>query len=555
MHINYLPEDILYMVFKQAAGMQADCLNNWKKAIPLLAVCYKWRVLAKPWVNYWAFIEAYDITEVGIENDNNNEMVVANHSDDDSNRSNLKWATNVDFLALHENPTMAKYMSIYTDDQVDFTLFIQHALELLQLGTYSWHNICGLNIYVVGSDSDVRVPDSSTAIKLAHLAAIFAKSFSQLSGLAIHGSFNMNNRLDTSMFAGRLVEMLSQKITILKASIPLVLGRSLVLEKIVDLAINLQSEAAQFLPQIYLATLSKLYIYNVPNRLAWNDFLGNPEPGKICFANLKSFTLIFDKVTSSISDLHTNQKTGVRIPDNLNFVFPKLIELRVENCINVFPAMHISNCTPSLKTLHLGTSFEAIEYVPKMNIKSLDKLSVAVDCKENCTEDSFYKVTNHLYGNVKTKSLAMLFILRLPFDIDLLRINWPNITDLGLGNYIDYFVLQQLLPRLPNLLSIEVWDVDFSKIHNIVSCEDGYIINILDKKPLKSKLRRFEYNCEFLEYHESFVVDALQNLLIRLPCLQEVYISPFYKNGVKNVLLQNKSAYPNLRIISEAPGI
>ncbi|KAJ1769437.1 hypothetical protein LPJ74_004043 [Coemansia sp. RSA 1843] len=63
MHINELPFDILSLLLKYTVGMQAQSTKNWKHTIQLLGVCRKWRQVASPWVNYWAFIECYESLE------------------------------------------------------------------------------------------------------------------------------------------------------------------------------------------------------------------------------------------------------------------------------------------------------------------------------------------------------------------------------------------------------------------------------------------------------------------------------------------------------------
>ncbi|KAJ1807498.1 hypothetical protein LPJ56_006231, partial [Coemansia sp. RSA 2599] len=212
-----------------------------------------------------------------------------------------------------------------------------------------------------------------------------------------------------------------------------------------------------FLPEINPRPLKKLILSDLSSNFSWKCFRNNEDSLAVSFSNLVclelSFTRTFDDIEAAASRLE-----AIRLGNSEQYdvSLPKLKSLYITGN-PIMPEMITSANLPShMASVTVAESLENLSLCTMLNTKSIDSLKVVLNMNYYDSQETFYRVTNSMFGKSSICNKVSLELRNIHFDLDVERIDWSKVTELTIGNPITYSQLTSLLPRLTNLQELVV---------------------------------------------------------------------------------------------------
>ncbi|KAJ2445177.1 hypothetical protein GGF42_006080, partial [Coemansia sp. RSA 2424] len=321
-HINDFPVNVLWQILYWVAVTPAKRLSEWKKKLPLVAVCRAWTKLAQPLVFYHVYIEYVPKCD----DDDDDEPLI----DASSNDACTVCTSNAELLIARQCTLMARRLAIDIVDS-DTSDYLRHiALDILQLDRVDWMYINTLNLgeYFSRSwfsDQQVVYSESDEA-EFARTMQYFGQNVRNIVELnMLHRRIKPTDDILCANFAF----IYGGQLQILRAQGLSPLPISHLSRHISVLELTLDSSAARLLPSICGETLRVLKLSSVPRNFAWHHFRYDVFVRPIVFPRLTilgiSYKFVDEKPTED--EVQSKVASGALNCDQLCFPVLKKLEI------------------------------------------------------------------------------------------------------------------------------------------------------------------------------------------------------------------------------------
>ncbi|KAJ2232264.1 hypothetical protein IWW45_005101 [Coemansia sp. RSA 485] len=281
------------------------------------------------------------------------------------------------------------------------------------------------------------------------------------------------------------------------------------------------------LPEINPRSLRKMVLSDLSSSFSWKYFRDDENSNKVSFMNLDCLELSFNRIMDDIEAIASRMES-IRLggSEYFNVVLPKLKHMYI-NGNPVMPEMITSINLPShMETVTVAETLENLSLCAELNTSSINhlKATLNVDCFDS--QETFYRVTNSMFGKASICNKVSLELRNIPFELDVERIDWGKVTELTVGNPITYPQLTRLLPRMTSLQELVVSQFSCNGIEKEMFTVD---IESQVKQSLKSLSNSLQ-SVWFLNIADDGPYDlaalCVQHLLPQLPAL--LNIKSFY---------------------------
>ncbi|KAI9500526.1 hypothetical protein BX070DRAFT_237561 [Coemansia spiralis] len=582
MHVNNLPSDVLSLILKQTVGMQSQCMQNWKSSIELLAVCRHWRVLAQPWVHYFAFIECYDSPDEEISISSNIESSTLNFavgatdtssnsedsSDDDSsvydenqgsvlNQQAPIWMTNVDFHTLCGCEHKVKKLEIYLDAPIHLLYYLQGVQIRLNPEESQWSGVkyLAINIFSVVPELDELNDDEGNQIaEVKHIAALLNHCMCNVQKVNIDSHMSHHGSIVSKAFFSTVFNLYSGQLEVMRSNVPTKLTVTTLSTKLSYLKIIVDPEVKSLDTHIPTFFLHTMLLVDLPKQFSWSIFKDKQAAGQINMPNLEMLYMSFNpshnllessnrqaEALESQSKRYTKDKTIISIP--------KLHTLRLEFTP---PSSFIFNTdtTPrNFKELGISGSFLLIKKASNINMLSAHLMFIYLDSITAADEQAFYTVTNKLFGQIKINNICEFVArARFPFAIDPERTRWTNLTSLNFFCAVDFSVFLKIICRTPSLKELVFRNVFFDAFMERVGFVGSPYWQKLLKAPLNNTVSKMGVMGKYRQYSTHLISNIIYFMIQRLPALVDVYLRADKLIEHTNTLLRSPlNRHPHIR--------
>ncbi|KAJ2499986.1 hypothetical protein GGH96_003097 [Coemansia sp. RSA 1972] len=466
------------------SGADSDFVK-WKQALPLLSVCRDWRVQRKYFLYRHAIIELVDSS---LDNDDSDEeesnyseeeaVTDSGGSDWESVSSSVNSVGNA--VALDGSDSLRAYTNIKLIEKLGLESMVNQLLfgdkrpevyfnnRLDSIRAYVsilqalFHNmpegikltepfIKWFELEYIGTEPNTRVENQCYAASDAAADILLSKypNVSNISTLV----------LDPHDFFQKLIVELAvgydKQLTKFVSTMPASFPYTLTAPNLVDLDLRFGSSSHQNLPTIFPQSLRRINISleNVP--FSWDVFCADMESEAIKFNNLVDLS-----ITGVVQVSGTD---NVMNANNLDLVFPKLKRLYLEN-VNLTRKDAEAIMGHGLKRFSYVGSIISASQLCKQPLRNLNTLNLVWLEKQYSEEaDDFVSLTNEIFNKTDGIEHVHCEIRSAYYDWNMVGIDWPYLTHLSLGFMMPFKELFDMLPKVPNLVCLEV---------NITKCID-----------------------------------------------------------------------------------
>ncbi|KAJ2647670.1 hypothetical protein IWW40_004484 [Coemansia sp. RSA 1250] len=249
-------------------------------------------------------------------------------------------------------------------------------------------------------------------------------------------------------------------------------------------------------PCINTSAIKVVTVVNVPRKVPWEKISNQPTPTSMTFDKLHTLDL------SSGRDLYTAETQPYLDPkvifDNAPKVqLPSLKYLNIEKCPHEYLALFKHCQIEEMESLYICGTLSHIRHSPAVKLKKARELSVFIECAYPNEQESFYKLTNQLFGDIVTTS-SELTLMRM-----------------------DVLEIPTLLSQLPCLKSLLISRISFTDASQAVGDYQSPEWHKLVATPIETHIKSLIIYEYFHEYSESFAAGVYLYFMARIPSMQK----------------------------------
>ncbi|KAI7822433.1 hypothetical protein BX661DRAFT_59069 [Kickxella alabastrina] len=546
------------VIIREILTYVADCsldITNWKKCLPILAVCRNWREAACP----IAYRTAY------IEYKGHRRCIILWP---ESLCTAEAWSNNIQLAYVTGNFKYVRsfHFGLYTHSVIG--CFIDNAQQLLQLQYLDWSNVTSLSYR--GLLDNPSFEETDTVDHMIELVAY------HLTGIE-----HLNVKL-FGVFAGKpvaqqvLVEKYARQLMTLKCNTMVKAPECGFSNRLTALSIGLPKYHAQLFSSIDTRTLKRLCLTNVRETFKWM-YTDNQNTNRLAeFPNLESLEMGFndqyengnnasdfesDYESDYESDFESDSKgDGDRsatyhhsffIAENQAVQFPKLENLFLANLVITLKDLLADNVQHKIPVFEDLQTYEGIEWLSEKRTQNT-KIHITKWYCSKMSKKAGYGGKYVNYGSyIRETNLALdeetmcnigNSIAMQPGNIDCSSLcKLCLLYDMGISEII------VILHHLPNLTELEI-------CHFV--CQgyvdpEGHGINKDLESPVQSicsRLKKLMIKKRW-QVNDPHLANELANLFIRINLLKSVFVPPGILNIMGGLAEKYGRTYPHMKTL------
>ncbi|KAJ1836200.1 hypothetical protein IWW55_000051 [Coemansia sp. RSA 2706] len=436
-----LPADIVYRVMRIATSDNHKNLIQWRRSLPLLAVCRHWRATAKGVIYACAHVINSTANE-------KYKHLVDRSLLTEGPACLAKWS-NILLILYNADCRNVKRLQICTLESKYYLSPLLCILYLLFLDNPDYPEVELLESAAhkmqqrqhIGADHKCDL--YLAAANIGSMVACVFPNVTQLVVSAIHA-----NRTLISFFI-TLTERYIGQLTLLEYRVPKYFPIPWAAPKLRNLHICLSGHGPK--PPLIDPRNIRVIILSVTMvDFQWDWFHWDKATKTIIFDNLCSLYLT-GEMSFSLLDKFSRQLDN---KNDLLLQFPKLKRIFIRN--GYFSKQTITqaiNCGLSFLE-YRGFSKDARE-ICKLDVGRLEVMMFWFNLQElEEFDDEFFDNMNYISHRVRDVKSVYCTVTANFILLDLSRVHWQFITHLSLGNAIDLDTLVPLLPCIPNVVHL-----------------------------------------------------------------------------------------------------
>ncbi|KAJ1912101.1 hypothetical protein GGI13_000469 [Coemansia sp. RSA 455] len=510
--INDLSKEALAQILYYAAATPANRLSEWKAKLPLVAVCRRWSKLAQNLVFYRVYVELTTSPWSSI-------LPFA--------YSNTRpfWTSNAELLISRGCILAAGCLTIELADRITSECLRSIALEILQLDRVDWQHINTLTITgpskVHEYSKYIAETEEASDEDIAHTMQYFAQNVRNVVGLklAYPESGSRGNYI-----CGRFSSVYCGQLQVHRVSTPRSFGFINFASNIKVLEVRLDSSAARVLPSICGKTLAVLKLLDVPTNFAWHHFRYDTFDQPIVFHRLTILYIFFNTSGTDLTEGEVQSKvvSGAHNCDQLSF--PALRELAINNCTPDCDLLYADLSFPALEKVKLLGYISYLRHCSRLRLAWIGDFEVVIFPSDFGDKTDIYRITNHLFANIRIGRTVSLRIIDHDFILDPDLMRWVNLTHL-LIQTVDYTTLCTAIGRLPNLTALVISYLEFGMTIDRLSA-DSLLFNSADPmQPWGKKLAMLTICNLYIIPSFAVCIGGIQDLILHAGTLKKLFVS------------------------------
>ncbi|KAJ2450744.1 hypothetical protein EV183_004077 [Coemansia sp. RSA 2336] len=402
-----LSKRILADIFKHLTNEPPESLADWKKHLPLLAVCHSWRQAATKPVYATVFISC-------------------------TQAEAPKFHTNIDLLVRMGHHKHARKLVLYMGCTMDLSKFVAKAIEVLSIVVPVWKSINELHMELNAATGHEE--------QLRKLADKIHKSMPHVTHLYV----NSEEDEDTGLVSA-LIDLYAEQLEKCESYV-MVEPQTAVFRHLKQAVIRLALDSKKIRYKVPLQTLTHLYIAGDLQQTMEQLHEGHSSES-IEFAQLEQLCIL-SPVAEEQDEPHAFASLS----------FPRLSVLRVNPSSKTSQLLQRSNMPNNLNkleilTLYMGTI--VLYNVPLSEAKT--RLAELLSSERN-----FWTMADYLFGTAQLSSHAVLTLGALPRQ-GVLGAEWRHLTKLEVIPAIRLQALLELVPRLVKLKELVIHDLQLDE--------------------------------------------------------------------------------------------
>ncbi|KAJ2299417.1 hypothetical protein IWW55_004189, partial [Coemansia sp. RSA 2706] len=434
-----LPELVVRMIFKHATGDPGLVLNDWKMALPLVAVCRGWRDIIEPVLYQNAIIS---ISGPPVANDPNN---AANASDSDSAASlhlfdrgrtssdakePARTYTNIKLIESNGLQQMVKKLYIWDhepEELDDNVARSQDSFLCFLLALYPDLRDCPGAIDIMQWFQEVQQ-------RIRHRHGVAGRCREACSAIAADIVRRLPNVRRLSIFAPtstyflqrvlvKMIERYDRQLAYLFVETAAYLPLTLSAPEISKLGLTFFDNASEVFPLICPDHFSLLKIRLESSELSWDIFHFDKSTNTVVFKNMATLALFSERIYGSYEE-----ELGAALVNTLDLQFPKLENTIIAHMpVSVDVLQNLARSTR--KSIVFSGPLASMVAMLDRPIRGLEYIELRWDSKFYLYEaDNFVRLSNEALG--RTVGIEWVnFTLRCKVpEFVLTGINWTHVT-------------------------------------------------------------------------------------------------------------------------------
>ncbi|PIA14178.1 hypothetical protein COEREDRAFT_99129 [Coemansia reversa NRRL 1564] len=518
---------ILYLVVREEILDPTE----FKSRLTLLWVCRKWSLILAP------LIYSYGVIRCKIKN----EPIKTN---DTHKSTRLVLTSNIECIRQRNISHRVKHLTIdmSANDVMELLTLLINELDIYNLN-WSGVNSIILSVHEKGtSRGPDRALDATIEIKenLANSSLLFLQYLPNITDITIHG---FPRRGIAKLFVETLANAYGVQMKKFICFVPLRLTMSHFMSSLTYLHLNVNSEHEHIIPFIFSTTLKQLELVDLPVTFTWRHFSAGVGDRRITFTNLEILELSFEILSSNPLE---EQRMISAASGELYYqiAFPKLKTMRLYNFPPGNDIMHADFGVPYLETVIIVTEMNFAFALEKVNFNPSTSFQLDIHAVQKKDEESYYKVTNNLFGNARAMTNTTFKVASIPFEIDLQKIKWTYLKNLHVDVFFNRDNLLKLISLLPGLERLSLGRIFTESELDMLYY---YLQNSANQyvESLYTNIRILAVGGQSGTTDSHYML-IIHFLTLRIPSLERLLAGSQYHAYVRNFLGFFTSQYPHL---------
>ncbi|KAI9504830.1 hypothetical protein BX070DRAFT_119937 [Coemansia spiralis] len=518
MHINDLPADILYNIFKIDRSTHASYHCFAKRIIHTINACRHWRLIGLPilYQQLSVYLNGNDTPK--------------------TNLSNMVSACCC---------SMARQLVIILGDCAELENYLQKIIAMLQSNTLHkpWNRITALNLMIHSTKCVYGSSSQESRDMLDRIKTLVDKLTNIVPNIEVLHLDTLESSSLISAFASLIAERYTSQLNQLGSIIPLSIETPHCMDRIREFSLYFEPGCKAVVPQISVDVLTRLELIYIPSSFLWSTFYSNQGNLSECFSNLKYLYIYFDANSHAFPHYLPNNwdKQKAQLSETR---FPKLEVLKLNMCNAGCALLKNAYIPKQLKVLYIYiaedvyVTFVDVAFDRKARLKICDSIESNIN-----SHVIFHVATSLLNGCQIAKYTAFTTQGHIGFPNNI-QARWKNVNNVTIDIPVTPTLALSIIEMLP--LATELY---FTRLRTDNIGDDNIADELWAKQwsglePFDSKLRTLKLLCVFGP--KALTALYFTYISIQLLELTELIIIEKYHAVFRKYITQWQHEYPHL---------
>ncbi|KAJ2711240.1 hypothetical protein H4R19_003347 [Coemansia spiralis] len=447
MHANTLPDDVLFLIAKQATSPPPLTPSSWGSQLVLLAVCTRWRRVMLPLVYGRLSVTCGTLKDML-------RLVRDGHTTDAPGYANVQTNAQLVGQAGCADLVRSVYVSVSHLGDPSFALdtAVQECLQIMP----SWSRVRKLTLYLAGTDAG-REPadDAEPVLGVPDIVARLVGAFPSVVSLSLEGvhttgpAASICSRI-ANHYAGQARRLVCQHSVDVAAAAGTAAGTRF--ERLEALEYTFDENHLAQPPLACADQLVALRMLGVPPDFAWEQFRsGGSKRGPLVFPRLTRLALSYDQPW--VDGRRSDHSVVVRGP---RLVFPRLELLELVHGTGSCPIFLQGEFPAGIRRVRVNCPASHVRELAQCPIPRIDSLVLTVtgsNASEIDADLAAISVLGRAARQTPSATLAILGSAPLCLSADAAC---PWLTELFVTAPTSTATVLCLARQLPNLITLRL---------------------------------------------------------------------------------------------------
>ncbi|KAJ2779738.1 hypothetical protein H4R18_003841 [Coemansia javaensis] len=417
--------------------------DNWKQALPVLAVCRQWRRIGVPLVGRHSYI-VYGDRSVLVRNPEAAAAAAA---------ASVRARTNLGLLAAtgayRQVRTELRLRAFYAGEPFDA---LEAMLAAARQARGRWDNVTSLNINLSPQPRQphsAQTADEHRARRVA-IVAQFGAVFPAVAELSIDGPYRNEH---TAPLYVALARLYSGQLRAL-STLPLVPASTMrFTAALTSLEIGAASGPAHRLPRVLAESLEELALYCIPTDYAWTAHDGDC-PGRVTFGRLRRLWAFYGSWRAVPAEAGAPKAQPPPV-----LAFPALQTLHCTSDEGPAPLLGTARLPAAMRRVVVRGPLETLQCALAARLPGADGLTVSLAHSGRCSMDAVAATVNAIFRGARADTRCELLLDERNIEFRPQDIVCPGLARLRVAAPITAAAALAAVRRFPRLESLALTDV------------------------------------------------------------------------------------------------
>ncbi|KAJ2678812.1 hypothetical protein GGI25_002004 [Coemansia spiralis] len=456
MHICLLADDILILVLRYATGGYSYGLRGWRRKLGLLSVCKRWRAISLSMLSREVYMEC-----VG----NDGAVTTTDYVSNEDKHAKIRHSDIIPVSVKSNLALLALYTNYYSPRKLSISVTYSLGLELLTL--YLAIELLGKYAGYIGKVTELQLDFVNMSspgqtyrqqCETPNVADLASRVTQVLPGIRAYRLGITRMDYHVLKFGHLLTKHYVEYLDRLECSSMLAFPYTGFSGKHLFLRTNSMMHTPSRKPMVNPRELERLYFTRLVEDFDWRVFLGQNEPMRIVFEELKHLG-----VEVSVSEVITGGSHGDKAGDmgRFSIAAPKLESWSTEMCPLGCRLLSTVLLSMPLKVLHFDCMNGTEITLQNVDVENKGKNVFSSYVTRNDGGDiAFVEFANSILDVPGLAEYASVTMSQPLQHTEIRRINWAYVTSVEIKSRITLDQLLVLVSRLPRLVDLKAYNVE-----------------------------------------------------------------------------------------------